>query len=484
MKKLKVALTGTFRPIFKGDMKSVLNHSIKVLEKKSTELGFEFIPISKGMETLSDADAVSKELEAKGVDLIVIQNSSFADGDMILPFFKSSARLAVWAIEETTMSGPLPLNSFCATNLYVSIAGRYAPGYDRPVKWLYGDAESAEFGRRFDTTIRALTAIKNLKDAKILQIGDIEFGYHDLKYDIEKLEKIFGVTVEKLELDEFYGEFEAAMKNGALDAKVAEIKKESGTIEASEADVKKSAGAEVAFEKIITKHDAAAVSFRCWPEVPGKIGLMVCSTVGRLNQANSALGPDKIAATETDVLGAISMMTLKYLTGREVVLMDLSGWDMKTDSIYIWHCGNIPKSWFDKSGFKLSNHFNRDTIGLVRDGKMKPGELTALRFLESDASAFLATGNFYEREKPIYKGCSSWMKDLKINGQATSTDDYMNTLLVNAVPHHLAYVDRDVTTDVNEFCAWLGIGIMNPIRYQDYLQRPMPIGPEILSPKH
>ncbi len=484
MEKLKVALAGTFRPIFKGDMKSVLRHSIDVLKKKSVEMGFEFIPVEKGMETLSDAEVVAKELEAKKADLVIIQNSSFADGDMILPFFHTSPRLAVWAVEETTDSGPLPLNSFCATNLYVSIAGRYSNGYDKPVKWLYGNADTEMFNKRFETTVRALTAIKNLKGAKILQIGETEFGYHDLKYDTAKLNKIFGVSVERLELDEFYGEYEAAMKNGAIDAKVSDIKKESSGIVASDGDVRKSAGAEVAFEKIITKHNAAAVSFRCWPDVPGKIGLMVCSTIGRLNQANSALGPDKVAATETDVLGAISMMTLKYLTKREVVLMDLSGWDIKTDSIYIWHCGNIPKSWFDKSGFKLSNHFNRDQMGTVREGKMKPGELTALRFLESDASAFLANGSFYEREKPIYKGCSSWMNDLKVNGQRTSSQDFMNTLLVNAVPHHLAYVDEDVTTDVNEFCSWLGIGVMNPIPYKDYLQIPEPIGPQFVNPKH
>ncbi len=484
MEKLKVALAGTFRPIFHGDMKSVLRHSIEVLKKKSAEMGFELIPVEKGMETLSDAQEVAARLEKEGADLVIIQNSSFADGDMILPFFKTSPRLAVWAVEETTDSGPLPLNSFCATNLYVSIAGRYSNGYDKPVKWLYGNADTEMFRRRFETTVRALTAINNLKGSKNLQRGDTEFGYHDLKYDTARLNRIFGVTVEKLELDEFYSEYEASMKDSALDAKVADIKKESSGMVASEPDVRKSAVAEVAFEKIITKHNASALSFRCWPEVPGKISLMVCSTIGRLNQSNSALGPDKIAATETDVLGAISMMTLKYLSGREVVLMDLSGWDMKTDSIYIWHCGNIPKSWFDKSGFTLANHFNRDKMGLVRDGKMKPGGLTALRFLESDASAFLATGNFYEREKPIYKGCSSWMNSLRINGRETSSEGFMNTLLVNAVPHHLAYVDADLTTDVNEFCAWLGIGVMEPIPYRDYLQRPVPIRSEILNPKH
>ncbi|MDE3056399.1 MAG: hypothetical protein KGJ59_00395 [Bacteroidota bacterium] len=470
MEKVRVALAGTFRPIFHGNMQAVLAHSIEVLKKKSAALNFDFIPVSAGMETLSDAQAVAKQLEAAGADLIVIQNSSFADGDMILPFFSTSARLAVWAVEETTTSGPLPLNSFCATNLYVSIAGRYAPDYKKSVKWLYGNAGSDDFGRRFDTTVRALTAIKNLRKSKLLMIGDTVPGYHDEKFDAGKLRNIFGVTIEKLGLEEFYDEFQTAMNNGGLDAAVEAIKQESSGIDVSHSDIRKSVGAEAAFQKIISRHNGSAMTFRCWPEVPNKIGLMVCSTIGRLNQQGT------VAATETDVLGALSMMTLRYLSGgRETVLMDLSGWDKQSDSVYIWHCGNVPKSWFDASGFRLANHFNRDTIGVVREGTMKPGELTALRFLEDDASAFLATGSFYKRESPIYKGVSSWMNNLAINGVPATSADFMNTLLVNAVPHHLAYVDKNVTTDVNELCAWLGISVINPLPYQDYLQKPHPL---------
>ena len=467
MEKLKVALTGTFRPIFKGDMKSVLNNSIEVLKKKSKELDFEFIPVSKGMETLSDAEAVVKQLEAEKADLIIIQNSSFADGDMILPFFKTSARLAIWAVEETTESGPLPLNSFCATNLYMSIAGRFSDGYDRPVKWFYGNADTESFSKRFDTTIKALSAIKKLQQSKILLIGELVPGYHDIKYDAEKLKKIFGVTVERLPLEEFYKEYEEAEKSVEIQKKVKEIEGEASGIDSERAALTKSARAEVAFQKIVERHNASAITFRCWPDVPGKIGLMVCSTIGRLNQTET------VAATETDVLGAVSMLTLRYLSSREVVLMDLSAWDKESDSIYIWHCGNIPKSWFDEKGFRLANHFNRDTIGLVRDGKMKEGVVTGLRFQESDSSAFLISGNFSEKASPRYKGCSTWMNKLKINGKEVTSEDFMNTLLVNAIPHHLAYVDQDITTDVNELCAWLDINVMEKIQYQDYLQKPV-----------
>ena len=466
MDKLKVALTGTFRPIFKGDMKSVLNHSIEILKKKSAELDFYFIPVSKGMETLSDAQAVAKQLEEEKVDFIIIQNSSFADGDMILPFFSNSARLAVWAVEETTVSGPLPLNSFCATNLYMSIAGRFSSGYEKPVKWLYGNAESSDFAKRFDTTIRALSAIKKLRQSKILMIGDLVPGYHDEKFDDEKLRKLFGITVERVELSEFYQEFETAMNSSEVPVKVGEIIGESSGIDVTQPDIAKAAKAEIAFQKIISRRKGSAITFRCWPEVPDKIGLMVCSTIGRLNQGFT------VAATEADILGAISMLTLKYISSRDTVLMDLSAWDKQSDSIYIWHCGNIPKTWFDESGFRLSNHFNRNTIGVVRDGKMKSGGVTGLRFLENDSSAFLVTGNFSDKASPRYKGCSAWMNNLKINESEVSSEDFMNTLLVNAIPHHLAYVDSDLTTDINELCAWLGINVLEPIPYKDYLQKP------------
>ena len=466
MNKLKVALVGTIRPIFKGDMRGVLKQSIDILKTKSKNLEFDFIPIEKGLETLNDAEMAAKQLESEDVDFIIIQNSSFADGDMILPFFSTSARLGIWAVEETTASGPIPLNSFCATNLYMSIAGRFNRGYDKPVKWFYGNADKEYFSKRFEITIKALSAVKKMQQSKILMIGDIVPGYHDEVFDEGKLNKIFGITVEKIELSEFYREFEEAVNEAVINKKVEEIKKESSGINVASPDISKAAKAEMAFQKIISDHQGSAITFRCWPEVPGKIGLMVCSTIGRLNQDSV------VAATEADVLGAISMLTLKYISGRETVLMDLSAWDKNSDSIYIWHCGNIPKSWFDKSGFKLSNHFNRDTIGVVREGKMKPGNVTGLRFLENDSSVFLVSGNFSEKESPLYKGCSVWMNKLKINGIPASSEDFMNTLLVNAIPHHLAYVDQDLTGEVNEFCSWLDIKVMDTIGYKDYLQKP------------
>jgi L-fucose isomerase-like protein len=467
MDKLKVALVGTIRPIFKGNMRGVLAHSIEVMKKKSEEMDFDFVSIEKGMETLEDAKTASEVLEKQGVDFIIIQNSSFADGDMILPFFSNTARLGIWAVEETTQAGPLPLNSFCATNLYMSIAGRFNRGYDKPVKWFYGNIESDLFEKRFKTTVRALTAVKKLKSSKILMIGDIVPGYHDENFDSDKLKQIFGVCVEKIDLNTFYGEYETTLNNKTLTELAENIKNESNSIQVNEDYILKAARAEVTFKEIISKYQASAITFRCWPEVPSKIGLMVCSTIGRLNQNHS------VAATESDVLGALSMLTLKYLNNRATVLMDLSGWDRSKDSIYIWHCGNIPKEWFDGSGFHLANHFNRDTVGVVREGKMKSGLVTGLRFLEDDSSAFLVSGNFSDQKTPLYKGCSTWMKDLRINGHPVSSEDFMNTLLVNAIPHHLAYVDNDSTDSINELCAWLNINILNPLKYQNYLQKPM-----------
>ena len=47
MNKLKVALVGTIRPIFKGDMRGVPKQSIDILKTKSKNLEFDFIPIKR-----------------------------------------------------------------------------------------------------------------------------------------------------------------------------------------------------------------------------------------------------------------------------------------------------------------------------------------------------------------------------------------------------------------------------------------------------
>ena len=471
MKKIKVALIATFRPIFQGDMKGVLKTSIEKLSSLSKELDFDFIPFESGMEKIEDAQKVKKQLDKLRVDFILLQNSSFADGSMLIPFLdpldnknNENTFLGIWAVPETSDYGPLPLNSICATNLYLSIPNRYIKDYNRPIKWFYGNAWDTDFVSRFKLTVKALKAIKKLRESKILMIGDIAPGFYNLKSDTEKIKKIFNLEIYKIELDEFYDEFYKIQRLNNLDNKVEEIISQTNDVKISKEALRKTAIAEEALQNLIVKYDAKAIGIQCWPNIPQKLGMMICSTVGRLIEKGIP------TACEGDIMGALSMIVLESISGKKPILMDLSSWDRKSDSVYAWHCGNVPKTWFNEKGFALENHFNRKEIGAVRNGYLNNYNVTIFRLFENDRSAFIAAGKIYNREKPRYKGVGGWMKDLQINGSSVSSYDFMNTIFVKHVQHHLAYINENIFEELKEFCSWMNIKELETVKYKNYLQ--------------
>jgi len=473
MTKLKVALIATFRPIFQGDMKGVLKSSIKKLTSLSKELDFDFIPFETGMETIEDAQKIKKQLDELNVDFILLQNSSFADGSMLTPFLDSfnnnnneNTFLGIWAVPETNDSGPLPLNSICATNLYMSIPGRYKKDYDKPIKWYYGNAADQDFLSRFRLTVKALKAVKKLSESKILTIGDIAPGFYNLISDSQKIKKLFNVEINNIELDEFYDEFYKVQNMHNQNNRVKEIISQSKEVKTSEETLLKAATAEEALFNLIEKYNANAIGIQCWPDIPEKLGMMICSTVGRLLEKGIP------TACEGDIMGALSMIVLESISDKKPILMDLSSWDRESDSVYAWHCGNVPATWYNEEGFALENHFNRKEIGAVRNGYLNNYDVTVFRLFEDDRSAFIAAGKFYEREKPRYKGVGGWMKDLQINGQPVSSYDFMNTVFVKKVQHHLAYINEDITEELNEFCSWMNIKTLDKVKYKNYLQLP------------
>lgn len=473
MTKLKIALIATFRPIFQGDMKGVLKSSIEKISSLSKEFDFDFVPFEEGMETIEDAKKVKKQLDELNVDFILLQNSSFADGSMLIPFLDSfsdknneNTFLGIWAVPETNDSGPLPLNSICATNLYMSIPGRYKKDYSKPIKWFYGNAGDQDFVSRFKLTVKALKAIKKLSDSRVLMIGDIAPGFYNLTSDAEKIKKIFNVDINKIELDEFYDEFYKIQNMNNLGSRVKEIISQSKDVKTSEEALMKTAIAEEALQNLIQRYDAKAVGIQCWPNIPQKLGMMICSTVGRLLEKGLPI------ACEGDIIGALSMIVLESISGKKPILMDLSSWDRESDSVYAWHCGNVPAAWFDKEGFILENHFNRKEIGTVRAGYLNNCSVTIFRLFENDRSAFIASGKIYTREKPRYQGVGGWMKGLQINGEPVTSYDFMNTIFVKRIQHHLAYIDEDIFEELKEFCAWMNIKELETVKYKSYLQLP------------
>jgi hypothetical protein len=161
MEELRVGFVGCYQTNFNVNFaQGTLKKSVAGLEKLSKEKNFCFCPVREGVFNKDGAIRAEKELKDKKIDFVLIQNSSFAPGEIIPVLVNMAPHLGLWAVPEPTEKGPLPLNSLCGMNTYGSIIGQYLKGRDITVKWFFGQVEDSIFQNRFSLTLKALSAFK------------------------------------------------------------------------------------------------------------------------------------------------------------------------------------------------------------------------------------------------------------------------------------------------------------------------------------
>jgi len=154
MKKLKIGLLGLIQLNYRGNKQEVYNRSIEGLEALSKEMDFDFYYRKDFVVTKADAIEAKKEMEREAVDLLLIQSTSFSSGVLIQELAQFSGNIGLWAVPESTKSGPLPLNSFCNMNLNMSELDRFMFYLNKDAKWFYGYPDDELFRRRFEVTVR------------------------------------------------------------------------------------------------------------------------------------------------------------------------------------------------------------------------------------------------------------------------------------------------------------------------------------------
>jgi L-fucose isomerase-like protein len=461
---LRIGFAAVIRPLFKGDSPGASTRALAGLREVGHELGFEVLtpaatngPVHAetgkplpafAIHDQASAEQAARELAVLDLDLLIVQHTTFATGEVLAPLLRSPLPLALWALPEVAggrgEGGPLPLNSLCGLNMTLSFADMPPVGRERPVKWLYGEAHSAWFRRRLAPTLTAVRALRALSGASVLQIG----GTAPHFYGLEEEPVLAGVRVERLELAEL---FELVERVPASAAK--ELAARWGEVELTAVDnrqLERSAALELALGELVAAGGHRAVALRCWPELPDSCGTMACATLARLGDGGVA------AACEGDVMGALSMLALQGASGDGALLLDLSDVDEERGALF-WHCGNGPLSWAGRSGTRLATHFNRDGLGTVRDMTIRRGPATGFRLLAGGRRALIFSGEFAgESAGSGFDGVRGWLGDLSWNGTALTPSQFLANLLDRRLPHHFAFGSGELSEGMQELCGWLG----------------------------
>ncbi|MGM9682299.1 MAG: hypothetical protein ACI3XQ_01745 [Eubacteriales bacterium] len=480
MKKIVIGLVGTSQLSFPGDKEKAFARCADGLQKLSVKLGYELVVYPSSVITREDALTAVAYMEERKIDFLMVQHTSYTAGFVAPVMAKiKGARVGFWAIPEGTDSGVVPFNSFCSINMHAGIVAHYLRDYDIPIKWFFGDVEDERFVRRFTVTVRAITAIVNLAQSKVALVGGIAPGFNDLYDDERKLNRRFeGLYFNRLHE---YSE----IKDRALsysDADIAPIikqmKEKSCGILNEHANETLGVSARIykAYRDFIDEFGYDAIAVSCWPKFQNDFKYSVCSVVGQLNEEGTVM------ACEGDVLSAVSMLVLKYISGGEAtMLMDMSAFDEKDDTVLLWHCGPAASDFCRCSGYKLSVNYHgmahipgkgvTSCSGVTRDMVFDENDATVFRISGECDESLSFGGHFVGDAKESFYGSRGWLGDLKLNDNDISSLDLVNTILSKGFPHHFPVVLGNFSEEIAEFCAWTGLSRIDAVPYRNYLQR-------------
>ena len=480
---LKVGLAGASQHSFPGDKDAQYARSIGEMRDFAARLGFDLWVYEKQVIDTRDAEAAAAAVRAAEVDFLMLQCTSFSAGSLAPVFARMpGVRLGLWAIEESmdglrrAEDGAVPLNSFCSINMYAAIIGHYVDNY-MPFKWFYGNAGHPLLDARLAVTVRALTAIKNLRRSRLALIGGIAPGFDDLYFDERGLLRLFdGLKFDRLhEIREITDRAKSYAAGEVKDEMARMRSRARGVIPEAEAMLETNARVLRAMREFLERNPCDALGISCWPHfqqfLPAPFS--ACAVVAELNDQGIAV------ACEGDALSAISMLMLQYLSGQTPMLMDLSAFDEADQTVLMWHCGPAAACFAGPDGYTLGGNYSGAPhekgkpprcCGVARDMVFGPGPVTIARLTGEVDTMLLAGGDFIEAGKKSFHGSRGWLGSLTLNRESISVRDFVNTVLVRRFQHHFPIVKGDCGREVLELCAWLGLDRLEEVPYQDYLQ--------------
>jgi L-fucose isomerase-like protein len=395
-------------------------------------MGVELVTYPNLVVEVEDARAAAKKFREAEIDLLIIQNGTFAAADLTVELATlTTVPLLLWAIPEPDVQGKrLLANSFCGANLNSSSLVKL----NKQFKYFYACPEDAAFQGEIAAYFRTMKAYVNLKTARIGWVGMRCPGYYCSATDEVRLRRVIGTSIHHIDLLEVHQEMERISATQAA-THVAETT-QGKRVEASPQKLEGYGRLSRALMTLKERYAIDAFAVKCWPEFPTMFAQAPCAAVSWLNDMGVP------TSCEGDVEGAVTMLLHRYLTGAQSFFADLIKYDVQEDTCVFWHCGSAPAS-LARPGYPVSVHDDFKGVGVTIEFPLKPGQITLSRIatVEDNYRILLATGTAVETEL-LARGTPVRAK------MARSVADLVDTIIYQGFPHHYVVGYGDVSREI------------------------------------
>lgn len=297
--------------------------------------------------------------------------------------------------------------------------------------------------------------VDTLRHCRIGQIGTRPLGFNTCRAS-EKLLQRSGITVVPADMSELiFDAQKVADDDPRLIKKLADIHEYAKVPESYEEKLRVQAKFGVAVEEWVKVNQVDALALQCWDSLEKNYGAAPCVTMAMLGDMGIP------CACETDITGAVSMLTLHLAANAASALADWNNnFAEDRDKCVCTHCGNFPRGFIGNKDLKLTplGVLGR-TLGKVRtfgaiDAKVSEGPFTFFRISTDDPAgkirAYVGEGEI-TNEPYGMDGCIAVTK-------VDNLQKLMKHICRHGFEHHVALVRghvADVLQDaIENYLGW------------------------------
>lgn len=400
--------------------------------------GFDLLEPHQAVSSYDSIDEVTHLLENESYDLMLIFQSTFADSTLVTALSDiSTAEIFLWAVPEPWSGERLRLNSLCGINLAGHALGLRKQKY----AYAYGEVNDPEVLERIRLQAKVGSVKRQLQSSRLGVIGEHPDGMDSCHLDAEQLKDKFGVTVEKIPLDDLFTLARAVSPEivAAIRAELDKSLDNLGLLDSKALD--KTLQVYQALFEISQEKGLDGLAVRCWPEFFTQLGCAACGAMSMMSDGFLKRTPIPCGC-EADINGTLTQLILQYFSQEPAFGTDMVGIDPAKDLVALWHCGLAPLTMADKQIKPQGTIHSNRKLPLLMDFRLKPGVVTLARISQSGGSMrlVLGKGEMLDYPKP-FSGTSGTLRP------ASSAKSFLDKLMMEGLEHHISltygnYVDE------------------------------------------
>lgn len=468
---LKIGLVNASLPSYFPEKHGVFDTCKSWLVTLAEALGATVIVAPDIPMNAAEAREAATELGKQGADFLLLLHGGFTMGDVVRELARMNMPLGVWATPEPALVDDIQLNNFVSLNMSMSIARGVRDLATHPVQWYLGVPGDDELAARMGQTIRALSARKALNGARIGVVGGLAMTFYNMEVSSDRLMRQLGVWSEHIDIHQMTDRM-AAQSDKDVATELNQMVQAAAVRGVSDSQMDLTVRAALALREIATEGGYDALTVSDWPALQEFPGMHPGAAFSWLEE-NDQLP----VASEGDILGAVTQIVVKSLTGNLGCLLDMTSPDFERDQILMWHGGGGPL-YMARDGVVWINHpmIGRDTeagpiYGAIADFEFAYGDYTILRIARDGTAHFVVEGTVAEGGAPGFTGCRGWIGEFVDQSGPRSARDIVTTVLEHGLEHHFILLPGKHGDVFSEFCGWCGVSALNVISAHNTLPK-------------